>query len=215
MAEAELYDLCCSSCGTCGGQRLFEGFDKSIVSLRAMGALVCRDARDEAVRDLDLLVEATIPRNVDESYERLRENDSPVDTYRWDSRGESFLLTTSIFERQQRWIGTLEVTRCEKSADPEEWILDDGSAVEILYYVFDADGVDDRWLHLTYATRCTLATDTPCVESEMQRVWDRLKLESDLADVDIIALEAEDCRLKSDQTLLMKKNGTWPVSIVR
>lgn len=109
----------------------------------------------------------------------------------------------------------MEATRCEKSADPEEWILDDGSVVEILYYVLDADGVDDRWLHLTYATRCTLATDTPCVESEMQRVWDRLKLESDLADVDIIALEARDCRLRSDQTLLMKKNGTWPVSIMR
>ena len=211
FVEEEFYDLCCSTCGTCGGQRLVESDDSSIVTLHAMGVLVCRDTQDEAKRDQNRLVEAAIPQNANRSYESVRENGLLMDTYRWDSRGETFLLKASILERRQAWIGRTEVIRCQKWDSLETWSLDDGSEVDILGIAIDPKSEDVRWIRLDYATRCVLATESSCIQSEVHRVWSRLMTETDLSDVDVVSIAAQGCG-SEHQTILTKDNGEWTVS---
>ena len=210
FVDEELYDLCCGSCGTCGGELLVEDFDGSIVSLRAMGALVCRGTQDEALRDLNRLVESAIPQNMDSLYERVQENDSVVDTYRWDSGNETFLITSSIVERRRWWIGRAEVVRCETWDSLKKWSLDDGSEVDILDITMDPEGEDERWVHLDYMTRCVLTTQSSCVQSEVQLVWSRLMAETDLTDVDVVSIVAQGCG-SEHQTTLTKRNGEWAI----
>lgn len=40
---AAFKDRCCNSCGMCGGQLVTESVDKSLVSLRLIGAMMCRN----------------------------------------------------------------------------------------------------------------------------------------------------------------------------
>lgn len=211
-SQGELTERCCQSCGTCGGQMVVKGLDTSLVRLRSIGVLVCRETRDDVVRTIKRLIDVAVPEKVDASYESppsdLLENQRFMTAYRWQLREETSLLDASIYSwRDKRWVGTFTLSRCPAPQVLEQWVLDDGSMIDVTRISLN-DTDHDRWVNFSYVSECVLV-DRDCILSEGERLWPRLKPLAERDRATAVAVYAESCWADTNEVTYAKIGGDW------
>lgn len=206
---------CCRTCGMCGGPYFVEDGSPSGKGLRAVGVTLCRWSAAKTLGELRTLVEAAVPPNPEATYERGGWSAAPgteliVHSFRWRSRGDTFILEATAYGDVGRWIGQFDLTRCHPISAEEEWRLEDGSVLPVLRSeVKDDQAAGRRELWLSYLSRC-LPRDSACRDAEAQEVWPRVRAVAERQGVSVVFMSAEDCKLGSTTVFPKRKtDGTW------
>lgn len=188
---------CCDTCGTCGGPFFHQDGDSSERGLRSILTQVCRQSSDQALSDLKRIVDVAVPRQTDAAYEEgwsLREETKSIhNAYRWHSNDGTFILEIYLGPIGDRWAGSFELIRCNSVSVLKEWILDDGTTLNVT----EADVVEsaggERELRFSYVSQCLLR-DYECLQSEWRSLWPRLHSMAEVNETTTVFLSGEDCK---------------------
>lgn len=213
-AYQEALRRCCVTCGTCGGPALTQSPDET--GLQSISLMVCRKDGQEALDALKRLVDATISRALDRSFEPGwtlgPERKHAVNSYRFRSHEQTFIVEARVGGDEGRWVGIFDLTRCYAREISERWILEDGTSVRILESEIDTSGETSR-LRFSYLTNC-LIDDHSCMSDEAQRLWPRLRARAEDQGVTSVSWSTEDCRFASiGRGAHRRSDGEWDVLV--
>lgn len=205
-------ERCCNSCGTCGGP-FIDSDGSSTHGLRSILVSVCRQSSEDGLSDLKRLVDATVPEQLDASYEEgwsLSEKAGRIyNGYRWQAHGSTFILHAFLGPWEDSQYGSFELTRCDAVTELEEWVLEGGTKLSVTEVKVEKADDGERQLWFSYQTQCLLR-DYKCLQSEWRILWPGLRSVAEREDTTTIFLSSEDCSLGSI-TMYPKRNslGDW------
>lgn len=160
------------------------------------------------------LIKAAVPEQPDASYERSDPAASVVrfvSWNRWRSRGETFILKATVSRWDDRWIGEFNLTRGEAVEVLEEWVLDDGSALNVIEAGVLELSDDERTFSFSYLSDCMIP-DTECLDDESRRLWPRLRATAERDEATVVFLTAQDCTSASVTAFAQRDaGGEWNV----
>jgi hypothetical protein len=205
-AAAERIERCCETCELCGGPVTDEAPKRT--GLRMVDLWVCprplRSVRDSLQRLTQaVVVSSAKPTSV------YRDDSRMIDGYSWISNGELFTLRADTIASDGGWIGHFQVGRCRSEDVIDTWQIDGDVTVRVTRADVQASKGKDKELWFAYFTRC-LAQDRACRNTELDRLWPRLRALADRQTITRVSIDAEDCSGSSVAfSLERSREGPW------